>query len=248
VTTRRYTIHPPQLVGRLSPPLPGEDPSVSFRRLLGEWDAAMQELQRFLRYAMDANDSGQTGGGIVGVVSGTVDHGSIGGLADDDHPQYLKEKAYGGLAAETPEHTHAGLAQGGFVGHSSLTGLSGSDHPHYGTRTIGVGLEGAAVVSGIAGYVRVPFAGTIVRWTVLSDDVRSVVFDVWRAPYADFPPTVGDSLIGAGNRPTLAAASAATAAVSGWTSVALAAGDVVMFNVDSISGVSRVTLWLDVQV
>jgi hypothetical protein len=74
---RRYTIHPPQLVGRLSPPQPGEDPVVSFRRLLGEWDAAMQELQRFLRYALDANDSAQDGQGIVGVVGGSVSHPSI---------------------------------------------------------------------------------------------------------------------------------------------------------------------------
>jgi len=249
MTTRRYTIHPPQLVGRLSPPKPDEDPLVSFRRLIGEWDAAMQELQRFLRYAMDANDAAQTGQGIQGVVLGTVDHGSVGGLGDDDHTQYLKEKGSGGLAVETPEHSHLNSSQAGLVAHSSLSGLSGPDHPRYGNRTIGIGLEGSAVISGPAGQVRIPFDGTIVAWSVLAEDAGSIVYDVWRDTLAASPPTVGDSLIGGGNRPTLSSARYATAAPSGWTSVALVAGDVIAFGVDSVSGgLSRVTLVLDVRV
>lgn len=32
------------------------------------------------------------------------DHGALEGLADDDHPQYLKERASGGLASEVPLH------------------------------------------------------------------------------------------------------------------------------------------------
>jgi hypothetical protein len=42
VSTRRFTIHAPQLVGR-------------------DWKDASSELQRFLRYMMDANDGSQTG-------------------------------------------------------------------------------------------------------------------------------------------------------------------------------------------
>jgi len=248
MTVRRYTIHPPQLVGRLSPPKPDEDPLVSFRRLIGEWDAAMQELQRFLRYAMDANDAAQTGQGIQGVVLGTVDHGSVGGLGDDDHTQYLKEKASGGLAVETPEHSHLNSSQAGLVAHSSLSGLSGPDHPRYGNRTIGIGLEGSAVVAGPAGYVRIPFDGTIVRWSIMADGVGSIVYDVWRETIANHPPTAGDSLIGGGNKPTLSAGRASTSTPTGWTSVALLAGDVVAFAVDSVSGLVRVTLVLDVRV
>jgi len=112
MVTRRYTIHPPQLQGR-------------------PWDEAAQELQRFLLYLMSANDSGQAGAGIVGVVGGTIDHGSIGGLADDDHLQYLKEKLFGGLAAEIPLHTHASGAEAGTIDHGVLTGLTDDDHTQY---------------------------------------------------------------------------------------------------------------------
>jgi hypothetical protein len=67
---RRYTIHAPQLEGR-------------------PWSEVAQELQRFLRYIMDANDTVQAGAGIEGVVDGAIDHGNLPGLTDDDHTQYL---------------------------------------------------------------------------------------------------------------------------------------------------------------
>src|SRR5262245_35693448 len=53
---RRYGIHIPQLVGRLSQPKGNETPQESLIRIPGEFDAAMQELQRYLKYARDAAD------------------------------------------------------------------------------------------------------------------------------------------------------------------------------------------------
>jgi hypothetical protein len=48
--------------------------------------------------------------------AGTVgDHGTLVGLGDDDHAQYLKEKASGGTAAEIPVHTHASSAEAGVL-------------------------------------------------------------------------------------------------------------------------------------
>lgn len=60
---------------------------------------------------------------------GVSDHGALEGLSDDDHTQYLKEKASGGLASEIPTHTHASSAEGGTVAHSATTGLATGD-PH----------------------------------------------------------------------------------------------------------------------
>ena len=45
----------------------------------------------------------------------TSDHGALTGLSDDDHAQYLKEKASGGLASELPEHTHESASEGGTI-------------------------------------------------------------------------------------------------------------------------------------
>jgi len=61
-----------------------------------------------------------------------VDHGGLAGLADDDHVQYLKEEASGGLASEVPDHTHQAAATCGKLDHGlALDGLGDDDHPQY---------------------------------------------------------------------------------------------------------------------
>lgn len=60
-----------------------------------------------------------------------TDHGALSGLADDDHTQYLKEKASGGVAGEVPTHTHADADNAGTVDHGALDGLGDDDHTQY---------------------------------------------------------------------------------------------------------------------
>lgn len=64
-------------------------------------------------------------------VGTAIDHGALSGLADDDHPQYLKEKASGGLASEIPTHDHSAAAEAGTVDHGDLDGLADNDHTQY---------------------------------------------------------------------------------------------------------------------
>lgn len=158
---RRYGVHVPQLVGRVSTPKYGEDPNVSMSRIVGELDMAMRELQFFLRYLADANAAAQEGGGIVGVVGGGIDHGLLSGLSDDDHAQYLKEKTSGGLGSEIPIHTHTAGETGTLDHGTALTGLLDDDHPQYVAKAT-------------------PFArgGTILAPTTTADVI------VWRAPFS----------------------------------------------------------------
>lgn len=57
-----------------------------------------------------------------------ADHGGLAGLGDDDHGQYLKDKAAGGLASEVPNHDHSTSNEGGGVDHGQLNSLVGTDH------------------------------------------------------------------------------------------------------------------------
>lgn len=65
---------------------------------------------------------------ISSLPSGITDHGALSGLGDDDHTDYLKEKAAGGTAAEVPTHDHSGAAEAGTISHDDLTGVSADDH------------------------------------------------------------------------------------------------------------------------
>jgi hypothetical protein len=117
------------------------------------------------------------------------------------------------------------------------------------TTTIGVTVDGAgvAITTGVKGYIRVPFACTITAVHILADQAGDVVFDVWKDEYVDHPPTVADTIT-ASAKPTLSSADQyEDTTLTGWTT-AIAAGDVLGFNVDSAATVTRVTLMLTVDV
>ncbi|HSE46471.1 MAG TPA: hypothetical protein VLA89_14190 [Gemmatimonadales bacterium] len=65
---------------------------------------------------------------LLKTAASSIDHGGLAGLTDDDHTQYLKEEASGGLASEVPDHTHADGSQAGTVAHSALTGVTANQH------------------------------------------------------------------------------------------------------------------------
>lgn len=101
---------------------------------------------------------------------------------------------------------------------------------------------GSAIVAGSYGYTQIPYACTLTAWTVLADQSGSCTFDVKRSTYSGFPSTT--SLVGSGNAPLLSSVQKNTAAPSGWTSVTIAAGDVLEFSISGITSVMRVNLIL----
>jgi hypothetical protein len=87
-----------------------------------------------------------------------------------------------------------------------------------------------------------PVAHTLVRWRILSSISGFIVFDVWRDTFANYPPTVADTI--STSKPTLSAAtSAEDSTITDWTEVG-AAGDVYIINVDSVTSCVDVTLEL----
>lgn len=105
--------------------------------------------------------------------------------------------------------------------------------------------SGSAITTGVKGFLEIPFACTITRATTLADQTGSIVIDIWKDTYANYPPTVADTIT-ASAKPTLSSATKAQdATLTGWTT-SIAAGDVLGFNVDSATTVTRVTLSLRV--
>lgn len=100
---------------------------------------------------------------------------------------------------------------------------------------------GSAIASGSKVYLEIPYAMTITGWTLVADQSGSIVIDVWKDTYANYPPTVGDSIAGT-EKPTLSsAAKNQDLTLSTWTT-SVSAGDTLVFNVDSASTVTKATL------
>lgn len=117
------------------------------------------------------------------------------------------------------------------------------------TRTIGITIDGggSAITTGQKGYRSFPVAGTITRARLLADQSGSAVVDVWKDIFANYPPTVADTIT-ASAKPTLSAQDhSEDTTLTGWTT-AVAAGDVFGFNVDSASTITRLVLELTIVV
>jgi hypothetical protein len=105
---------------------------------------------------------------------------------------------------------------------------------------------GSAITTGLLGAgLRIPFDGTIESVTLLADQTGSIVVDIWKDTYANYPPTDADSIC-ASAKPTLSSADKSEdTTLTGWTKT-INEGDVLFFNVDSASTVQNVTLILKV--
>jgi hypothetical protein len=115
-----------------------------------------------------------------------------------------------------------------------------------GTVTFIIDGGGATITTGVKGYLTIPFACTINEWTLLADQSGSIVVDIWKDTYANYPPLVADSIT-ASAKPTITTATKGqSSTLTGWTTT-IAAGEVLAFNVDvGVTSVQRVTLSLKV--
>lgn len=104
---------------------------------------------------------------------------------------------------------------------------------------------GSTITTGVKGYVQIPYDCTITANRLLADQTGSIVVDIWKDTYANYPPDNSDSIT-ASAPPTISSAiKSQDATLTGWTT-SISAGDILGYNVDSVTGIQFVTLMLDV--
>ena len=132
-----------------------------------------------------------------------------------------------------------------YVGNGSWLASSGTSL-YANVKTIYVNFEGGG--STIPGSLRrdlaVQYDMEIISWFFLADTTGSIEVDIWRDSYANFPPTSLDSIVGTSGFPAITLADKNVGLPTGWTSTSLLAGDILRFNVNSASSITRATLAL----
>lgn len=100
--------------------------------------------------------------------------------------------------------------------------------------------DGGTVLStGVKLDLKLDFASTILSVSLVADAVGDVVVDIWKTSFPTIPSSSGDSITAAA-KPTLTAdLTYDDQVLTGWDK-AVAAGDVLTFNVDSAATVTRV--------
>lgn len=117
-----------------------------------------------------------------------------------------------------------------------------------GTCTINVIADnvGNALTTGVISDIEVPFDCTIKGVKLLADQSGSIVIDIWKDTYANYPPTNADSIT-ASAPPTISSTNKSSdSTLTGWTT-SVSAGDILRFNIDSITTLTRISLALEVE-
>jgi len=105
---------------------------------------------------------------------------------------------------------------------------------------------GGVLTTGIKGYIEVPFDCYIEEQTLGADQAGDLVIDLWLDSYANYPPTVGDTIT-ASAKPTLSSSDKDQDSVlTGWTRQ-LTKGQWLGVKVDSAATVTLATLSLKVR-
>ena len=136
-------------------------------------------------------------------------------------------------------------------GEDGIWAIPGPQGPA-GVRTVNKGatwVSSTAIVAGSAPlvFVSCPVAGTITKVKVVTaGGTGSCVIDIWKAPFASFPPVVGNSIT-ASAKPTISSGvTYSDSTLTGWTT-AVNAGDVLAFSLTSSSTFTEITIVLEVQ-
>lgn len=103
----------------------------------------------------------------------------------------------------------------------------------------------AAITVGLAGSVRVPFDGVITSSVLTAAQTGSIQIDIWKDTSANFPPTNADSITAARPPQISSGQFDDYSALTGWTT-AVSTGDILFFNVDSVTDIVSVTLTLSI--
>lgn len=111
------------------------------------------------------------------------------------------------------------------------------------SKTFGITIDGggSVITTGVKGDITIPFNCYIDSWYLTADQAGSIVIDVWKDVFANYPPTVADAITGT-EKPTLSSqTSNSDTNLTTWSKL-VTSGDVIRFNVDSVATVTRVNL------
>ena len=104
---------------------------------------------------------------------------------------------------------------------------------------------GNEITVGIQGDMIAPYDMWITEVTLLADRTGSIVVNIWEDTYANYPPTVADSICGS-SKPTISSGvKYQDTVLTGWTRF-IPQGAVLRFNVESVSLIERCTIALKV--
>jgi hypothetical protein len=115
----------------------------------------------------------------------------------------------------------------------------------FSVNTIGVTIDGggSVITTGSKGFKYIQESCTITGWTIIAKESGSCVIDVKKCNYASFPTTTS---IAGSEKPTLSSTQNNQDQTLTTWATSLVVGDILEFVVDSVSTVTRVSLFINI--
>ena len=166
------------------------------------------------------------------------------GVIDYDQIRQTARTGDGGrLATSRGTLTAGNLLMSDPAGNVIDAGVPLDTDPAVGVLGIVIDGGGSVPATGRKGFLQVAYNCTVTGWTILGEVSGSAQLTVKKSTYAAFPATAG--IVGSAPPAVSGAQKATSTTLAGWTT-AITAGDILEFNLDSVTTVTRLTLELQV--
>ena len=173
-----------------------------------------------------------------------------------------KNVGTGAAQVASGNHTHAQLHDAATVAGNGITlngqsislnigtgaaQISSGNHNHTTSGSLGIVIDGAGSVisAGVKGYLKVPYDCTITSSEIVAKQTGSIIIDIWRDTYTNFPPTDADSITASATPTLFSGQKSQDLTLTNWAK-SLTGGHYLAFNVDSVTGVTQATLTLNI--
>jgi len=197
-------------------------------------------------HAASHQDTGADEISIEGLAGAPAQKAAASGLASLNASSKVVEQpaSISDFLEATPTDGESGKAADSDWAHDHAADKS-AHHSNILSLTFIIDGGGATITTGQKGHLRIPFACTISRVTMLADRSGSIQVDIWKDTYANFPPIPEDSICAAALPTITTAQKSEDSTLTDWTT-AITADDILAFNVESVTDIWRVTISLKV--
>lgn len=117
------------------------------------------------------------------------------------------------------------------------------------SETVGLNLflsDSSGIETGIVANVVIPYNCTIKEIVLLADQTGSVSVDIWKDSYANYPPTLDDTILPETHPAISSNVKYLDTTLTGWTT-SITAGDILTFYIESVANITKLTIYLKLE-
>lgn len=216
-----------------------DDPIVPDEAYGGSWDGSLEPPTKNAVY-----DEMETKADDSAVVHNTGNE-NVGGVKTFTDDPIIPDEAYGPSWDGSLEPPTKNAVYDEMELKADLTNLDNLRLDQFGITIDG---GGSVIATGTKGFVRIPYSGVITGWTIIEASETpissSIVVDIWKDTYANYPPTNADTVFT--DKPTISGSTKGQNNAPAILLPNVTAGDMIGYEVESVTDAVKVVVHIHI--